>query len=193
MSKSKKSQLLERQDPSAPFLFDEEALPFSPELLAAVKEGGYKHTGARLLDNDLKALRLVELLMAGRGLKAIARAMRVSKHTVRAARDMLVGRGEMAPYKERIVRQFEEIVEVGSARYLEALENGLVPAAQIPVGVGIISDKRALALGEPTSIGASVQTGASEDLSVERLNAWFTGLKRVAVEEPSIEKGEIPQ
>jgi hypothetical protein len=101
--------------------------------------------------------------------KRIAKEMQVSVHSVRAARDVLVSKGKLAPYKERVVRLFEEIVEVGAAKYLDALERGIVPMAQIPVGVGIISDKRALALGEPTAIGV---VGAAQlddkSLSVRR-------------------------
>lgn len=180
--KTKKDELAKRQDPAAPFLFDEQSLPLRADLVQAVKDGRHKHTGARLLDNDAEVLRLVELLMLGWGLKRIALEMRVSKHCVKAARDALVSRGEVAPYKERVVALFEQIVEVGSEKYLEALENGDVAAAQIPVGVGIISDKRALALGEPTSIGVSqVSQAQAEDLSVEKLNAWFKGLTPLEV------------
>ncbi|HXJ73059.1 MAG TPA: hypothetical protein VNM37_09400 [Candidatus Dormibacteraeota bacterium] len=183
---SKKQQLAAKQDPAAPFLFDEQELPIRNDLVQAIKERAYEHTGARLLDNHEEVLRLVELLMMGWGLKKISKALGHSKHSVRAARDVLVAQGRLAPFKERIVRNFEDIIETGSAAYLEALENGTVPAAQIPVGVGIFSDKRALALGEPTAIAGQVAAaGQAEDLSVEKLNAWFEGLKRAAVDVPS--------
>lgn len=178
---TKKAALAVAQDKAAPFLFDESQVPMLPEVLTAVKEARYKHTGARLLDNEAKALRLVELLMMGSGLRKISREMSISIHTVRAAREVLVARGEMATYKERVVRRFEEIVELGSLKYLEALEEGKVPPGQIPVGIGIISDKRALALGEPTSIGGTAPAaGQVDDLSVEKLNRYFAALKQAA-------------
>jgi hypothetical protein len=156
--KTKKMELQRAQDPAAPFLFDEHALPYRPELVKAIKAGEHKHTGARLLDNHKDVGRLVELLTMGWGLKRIAKAMRVSKHSVRAARDELVRRGEMAPFKERVVAKFEEIIEVGATEYLRALEDGEVAAAQIPVGLGIISDKRALG-----DWGADFDFGAGDD------------------------------
>lgn len=184
--KTKKEQLQRAQDPAAPFLFDDQHLPYRPDLVKAVKSGEHKHTGARLLDNHTHVLRMVELLMSGWGVKKIAREMGVSAHSVRAARDALVARGEMAPFKERVVRKFEEIIEVGASNYLDALEKNEVPAAQIPVGLGIISDKRALALGEPTSISAAAAgPGQAEDLSVEKLNAWFEGMKVASADPPS--------
>jgi hypothetical protein len=175
--KTKKQALQVKQDEAAPFLFDEQDLPLREDWVQFIREERYKHTGARLLDNEAKALRLVELLIAGWGLKRISREMQVSTHTVRAARSALVAQGKLATYKERIVRVFEDIVETGAGKYLEALEDGLVPAAQIPVGVGIISDKRALAIGEPTAIG--VVAGAQLDqgaLSVKALNDWVESL-----------------
>src|SRR5262252_1500358 len=116
--RSKKSILAEAQDPAAPFLFDEDDLPVRNDMVKAVQEGVHRHTGARLLDNHAQVLRMVELLLAGWGLKRIAKAMHVSKWSVKAARKALVARGEMAPWKERVVEVFEDIVEVGSNSYL---------------------------------------------------------------------------
>lgn len=178
--KSKKSELAKQQDAAAPFLFDADNLPMRVEVVQCVKSGSYKHTGARLLDNDRLALRLVELLMLDWPVKRIAEEMKISPKSVRAARAHLVLEGKLAPYKERIVGKMEDIIEVGLSNYLRALEAGTVPAAQIPVGVGIISDKRALAMGEPTSIAAGPVVQA-EDLSVDKLNAYVAGLAHVKV------------
>lgn len=188
--KSQKQELAERQDPAAPFLFDEDDLPVREDVLSAVRTERYRHTGQRLLENEQLALQLVEKLMLGWGTKRISRALRVSKHTIRAAKESLVLQGKLAPYKERVVKLFEEIVEVGATNYRDALEDGLVPAAQIPVGMGIVFDKRALAMGEPTAIGAGLATGRPEELSVERLNAWFAKLKPLHVTTDSVSTGE---
>ena len=54
-----------------------------------------------------------------------------------------------------------------------------MPPAQIPVGVGIISDKRALAMGEPTTISAGMTVQVKpEDLTVERINSWWESLAK---------------
>lgn len=176
-----------KQNPAAPFLFDEQDLPIREDLVDLIRTEQYRHTGARLLDNEVKALRLVELLTGKWGLKRIAEEMHVSVHSVRAARECLVAQGKLAPYKSRIVAKMEDAIECGLDRYVEALQNGEVAAAQIPVGVGILSDKRALALGEPTSIGvtATAQLDARA-LSVESLNAWVASLPAApAVDAPS--------
>jgi hypothetical protein len=188
--KSKRVELMAQQDPAAPFLFDQDALPIRDDVVKAIATGAHKHTGARLLDNQSLVLRMVELLTGGWGLKRIAKAMKVSKHSVRAAREALVARGELAPYKQRVVAKMEDCIEQGLDNYAEALDKNLVPAAQIPIGMGILSDKRALALGEPTAITQAA--AAAEDLSVEKLNAYFEGLKVVSADSPSSVLPQIP-
>lgn len=174
---SQRQALAERQDARAMDLFDEEQVPVRPDVLQLVKEGQYHHKGVRLLENEQLCLRLVELLLVRWGMKKIAAELRISKHTVRAARDELVRRGELAPWKERVLAKFNEIIEAGADRYLEGIEKGTISAAQIPIGLGIIFDKRQLALGEPTSIGISGQVALDrEKLSVQALNAWVQTL-----------------
>lgn len=181
-----------QQDPAAPFLFDQDNLPVRDDVVKAIATGAHKHTGARLLDNHSLVLRMVELLMAGWGLKRIAKEMQVSKHSVKAARDALVARGEMAPYKQRIVAKIEDCIEQGLDNYADALDRNMVPAAQIPIGMGILFDKRALALGEPTSIAGPAAAG-QEELSVEKLNAWVDSLKPAKVTPADSSSGETPQ
>lgn len=164
--------LARRQNAAEPYLFDEEQMPLRPDVVDLVQQGNHRHTGARLLENEKLCLRLVELLMAKWGIKRIGRELGVSKWTVKAARDALVARGEMAPWKERVVGIFNDIIESGAQVYRDGIEDGKVPPAQIPVGMGIVWDKRALAVGEPTSIdlAARVQVDAKA-LTVERIKA----------------------
>ena len=172
---SNKDKLAERQDVTAPFLFDEDGDPTCLPVLESIRQHKYEHTGQRLVEDDALAFRLVELLCLGWGCKRIAREMCISVHTVRAAKQLLEKQGKLAPYKERFRALSEEIIEVGARQYLDALEKGKVPAAQIPVGIGIIFDKRALALGEPTSI--SQRDGPSQaEMSVEAINAYLAKL-----------------
>ncbi len=196
--KTKKDALAARQDVSAPFLFDEESLPHRPDLVRAVVEKRYETTGARLLDNDDKVMRLVDLLLRHPpiGLRKIARAIGCSRDSVRAAKDALVSQGKLGPYKERVLRIHEDIIEFGSGNYLRALENDAVPISTIPLGVGIFSDKRALGLGEPTaiSLGATAQL-RPESLSVAKLNAFLDGLPTESIsagnaENPQQKEGE---
>ena len=176
--KSKKAILAERQDPAAPFHFDEQQLPLRQDVVELVRGENHRHTGQRLLENEKLCLRLVELLLGKWGLKKISRELNVSKWTVKAARGALVSRGEMAPCKERVVSTFNEIVEVGAASYLEDLEEGRVAPREKPVGLGIVFDKRALAVGEPTSIDLSARVVANPaSLTVEKLRAFVRSLE----------------
>ena len=190
--------IAERQDANAPWLFDGENLPVcqpaleiiqSRERLAALEAKRYTHTAVRLLEDEEKACRLVECLVNRWGVKRISRELNVSPHTVRAARRALAAQGKLAPYKQRVVEKMEDAIEAGLDKYLEGVENGSVSAAQIPVGLGIISDKRALALGEPTSIAASA--GVQDDLSVEKLNAYLASLKTAKSDYQSSGNGDI--
>ena len=174
---TKKAVATERRDAAELYLFNDEQLPRRPDIVEAVKQGRHVCTGIRLLEKDKLCLRMVELLMLGYGLKRIARALHVSKCSVKAARDALVARGEVNPYKQRVVALFEEIVEVGSESYLAALENGEVATATIPVGMGIFYDKRAMARCEPTAIGLEARLPADPaSITVERLRAWVMKL-----------------
>lgn len=167
--------LADRQNPEQPALFDDQQLPIEAAALESIRTQRYQHTGARLTDDDAKALRLVELLTLNWGVKRIAREMNVSPHSVRAARRLLAAQGKLAPYKQRVVEAMEDIIEAGVTSYRDALEDGRIQGAQIPVGLGIIFDKRALALGEPTTIAAG-SGQSNQGLKVEDLNAYLSTL-----------------
>ena len=174
----KREVLKDRQDTAQPALFDDSQMPVAAAALESIRQRRYEHTGARLLDDDVQALRLVELLTLKWGVKKISREMNISTHSVRAARRMLVAQGKLAPYKQRVVEMMEDAIEAGVERYRDALETGIIPAAQIPIGVAIMFDKRALAMGEPTSISGGA--AASSDLRVEDLNRYLENLPSCA-------------
>jgi hypothetical protein len=172
-----KEVLAARQDGAAPFLFDEDELPLKPEWVQAVREKRYEHTGARLLDDEVKCQQMVNLLCLGQGVKRVARAMKVSPHCVRAARIALVEQGKLAPFKERFVKRAEEFVEDGLTAMHEAVLNGRLHPNFMSSAVGTIFDKRALALGEPTTISVGATAALKpEALSVKALNAWADAL-----------------
>ena len=176
---TKKEKLQELQDQNQPALLDDSQLPVCLPVLEAVRQRRYEFTGARLTDDDEKCLRLVELLMARWGVKKIAREMNISPHTVRAARRALTQQGKLAPYIQRVVETMEDAIEAGVSRYRDALEDGTISASQIPVGLGIIFDKRQLATGAATSISQSI--GGEDVPSVDKLNAFLEGLKPAQV------------
>jgi hypothetical protein len=172
---SQREVLADRQDAAQPALFDDEQMPVCAPALEIVRSRRYEHQGLRLVEDEAKGVRLVELIMLRWGVKRISREMNISVHTVRAARRLLAVQGKLAPYKQRVVEAMEDVIEQGVANYRDALEAGLVPAAQIPVGVAIMFDKRALAMGEPTSISGRGQV-QDEELKVEAINAYLDQL-----------------
>lgn len=169
---SNKAVLADRFNPAQPALFDDSQLPVCLPVLESIKTRSYEHQGVRLMEDDTKALRLVELLTMKWGVKKISAEMQISPHTVRAARRALVIQGKLAPYKQRVVEAMEDAIEAGVGNYRDALEGNFVPAAQIPVGVAIMADKRALAMGEPTHISGRGEVQEA-DLKVEDLNRYF--------------------
>ena len=172
---SQRDVLADRQRPAQPALFDDSQMPVEAAALESIRQRRYEFKGVRLVEDDEKGMRLVELLALKWGVKKISREMNISPHTVRAARRLLVSQGKLAPYKQRVVEMMEDVIEAGVEKYRDALEEGRVPAAQIPVGVAIMFDKRALAMGEPTSISGRGEAQA-EGLKVEDINAYLERL-----------------
>lgn len=179
--KTNKQKLAARQDTSTPALFGEDGLPVRADLVEAIVQGRHKHTGERLLENHEHVGLLVELLLQGMGVDRIAKRMGVSKWSVIAARDALVARGEMAGWKERIARRSELAVEDGLAAWHEGVLNGSVKPAQIPIGLGIIFDKRQLAMGEATAISGTAAVADPSKLSVDRLNSALQSLEAQSI------------
>jgi len=185
---TKKAKLADQQDLQQPALLDDSQLPVCLPVLEAVRQRRYEHVGARLTDDDERCLRLVELLVARWGIKKISREMNISPHTVRAARRALTAQGKLATYVQRVVESMEDAIEAGIANYRDALEDGRISAGQIPVGLGIIFDKRQLATNQATSISAS--TVVAEDLSVDKLNSF---LEQLAIADSPISVPEDSQ
>ena len=167
----------ERQNPAVLHLSDDQQLQLQvrDDRAAAAERRKPRYTGALLLKNQRRCQRMVEMLMAGWGLKRTARALHASKQSVVKARDALVASGEIDPYKKRVIAVMEEIIELGSGLYLKDLEENKVPPVQLPVGVGIFADKRAQALGEPARIGLEASAPA-DFISVDRIRAWLQSL-----------------
>lgn len=176
MRKTRKADLARRQKSDEPFLFDYDSLPIREDVVECVRQERYKNTGARLLDNEELTQRVVTRLVLRHGIERIAREERISPMSIRAARDVLESQGKIGGYVKRSVQWIEDIVEAGLRAYYEGIISGAVSPGQLPVGLGILFDKRALALGEPTSIGVSAVNLRPEVLSERALNAWVDAL-----------------
>ena len=158
-----------------PYLLEEWDMPPRRDSGADVKRGRNSYTGQRLLDDDRKCLRLVELMLMGCGTRKIAGVLHSSREAVRAARAALEAQGRILPLKERVVRLLGEVIELGAEQYEAALENDLVPVATIPIAVGIFCDKRALMLHTPTAIEARVSAVAST-FTADQWRTWVRAI-----------------
>lgn len=174
---TKKSVLARRDDARAPFLFDYDLLPVRDDMVEIVRTGRYVHTGARLLDNEERTQLVVNRLCLRHGVERIARDLGISPNSIRKMRAVLVAQGKMDGFVKRFTAKVEDTLEAGLEAFYNGILSGEVHPGQLPVGLGILWDKRALALGEPTaiSVGATAQL-RPEALSVKTLNAWVEAL-----------------
>jgi hypothetical protein len=174
---TKKSVMARRDDARAPFLFDYDLLPVRDDMVEIVRTGRYVHTGARLLDNEERTQLVVNRLCLRHGVERIARDMGISPNSIRKMRACLVAQGKMDGFVKRFTSKVEDTLEAGLEAFYQGILSGEVHPGQLPVGLGILFDKRALALGEPTSIavGATAQL-RPEALSVKTLNSWVEAL-----------------
>lgn len=111
---------------------------------------------------------VINAFVAGIGKRRIAQALGMSVHTVRGIVQRADAAGKIAPYKQRMSSRFAQAIELGIEQYIEALEEGKIQAAQIPVGVGILSDKKALLDGEATARVERSEGPSVEDV-IERM------------------------
>jgi len=171
---TKKSVVAAREDHRAPFLFDESNLPLRADVVESVVQKRYEYTGAAITTSDAEALRLVEFLCLGLGIKRIAKAMGFSPHCVRAAKRALEAQGKIEPLKQRFAEKCGEIMEEGATAVLDAITDGRMHPNFIGSTVGIFFDKRQLSIGEATSISVGLTGKLNPDqLSVRTLNNFF--------------------
>lgn len=115
-----------------------------PTLLACVRQ----ERGSYTARDEERCAAIKEMMILGRGLRAIERASGVSRHTLRRLRDLWTERNELAPLKQRLSQRIGAIVEDGLDIYHAGILDGKVKADQLPVGMGILLDKKASLDGE---------------------------------------------
>lgn len=142
-------------DPDAPFLFSEAELTECERYLPAVVDGRTdqdRFSGAIIE----KQTRLVDAILAdlaeGCSQRSIAEKFKVSRHTVSGILQRAEQSGKIAPFKQRVSAKLGQIAEEATEAYLEAIRERKIQPAQIPVGVGIMLDKKAALDGEASEI-----------------------------------------
>lgn len=144
--------------------------------LALVQEAKqYAHTGKIVMKDAEHIAQVVSDLISGVSQREVARKYRIGRHTLRAVVVELERAGKLAPLKQRVSLKMGHVVEAGVDEAQSLLDAGLVPANVLPILIGVISDKKALLDGEATQIIQHKR----DDLTVEKVNAWWDGMKVV--------------
>lgn len=118
------------------------AYPERPELTACVTEERPLHT-AKIAGKDKALCRAVCVdLLAGRPKTAICADYGVGWETVTAIEGVMRQRGELRGYGQVLVEGLSSCIALMIFRLKEALVNNEFSAAQIPIAVGILIDKR---------------------------------------------------
>ena len=94
---------------------------------------------------------ILERFAAGASQREIAKIFRVSSNTVAGIVARATTSGRIEAYKTRVSAKLAAAVEGGIEVWTDALRAGTLNPAQIPLAVGIFSDKKALLDGEATS------------------------------------------
>lgn len=163
MGKSKSLQPVVEADTQLAFV--------APEFYAGMELVNLEERAARgqfsgvILDRKRELVEAIcGALVQGIGVDRIAKAFKVSVHSVLKLRER---RPEvMAREKQALSRLLGDIQTLGWERYREALINGEISAGQLPVGLGIAGDKKALLDGEVTS---RVETVSRREMTIEDL------------------------
>lgn len=149
-------------------LFDASQLPVGHELLSIDEDARRgRFSGAIIERNREKVRSICAALAEGIGILRVARAFGVSPHTVTGIRER--NPHLIAIEKKQLSRTYAAILMVGSERYLEAIHAGSINPRDLPIGLGIVSDKKALLDGDATSRVETVQMARP---SVESITAW---------------------
>ena len=114
---------------------------------------------------------ILSSFVAGATQRQIAERFKVSRNTIAQMVRRAEADGRLEPYKARLSARLGRAVEAGIEHWTEAVEAGKVSASQIPVAVGIFTDKKLLLDGEATSRVEHVQRITPEQLLADMKQA----------------------
>lgn len=168
---------------------DGQAVLFSSDTIDLTKldqpAAAKRFTAESLQRNRAKRDAIIRALAEGQGLLRIARAFGVSHHTVAALRD---SRPDLvAIEKEQLSRNLGRVMSVCLERFEEGVVDGKVHPGQLPVGFGILADKKALLDGEATIRVERVQR---HEVSLE-LVAGYLAKRGIALPAIDVESGVV--
>lgn len=123
-------------------LFSPDAYPPRPDLVAMVKGKSFIHNGT-LLGNDEELCRNVcRDLVLGLSDRQIAKKWHISRSSIVPIELIMRARGELEPLKQEISDELGEVILMGLRNYKDALAGNLVNAAQLPIPMAALIDKK---------------------------------------------------
>ena len=148
------SEQKEKADPT-PFLPGLPSLPDEPQLVEIVqKSSNPTFTGTVAVRDFERAKAICAAVISGMGVVATATKFKCSTRTVHNIIRIMRERGELGPITEHIMQRLEEIIDVGTEVWHDALERGKIHPNSIPIPILAAIDKRAqLAVGVVTGTG----------------------------------------
>lgn len=161
-----------------PDLFDVSLLGDGGELLLPESEQRHRFTGDVVAQNQARYVAIVKAIGEGWTMRKIEEWFRVSHHTVLAIRrrdPQLV-----ATEKERFARKLNQARELAADQLVDALEDNKIAAGQLPVALGILTDKSLALAGEP-----NVRVSVRRELSVDELRRAFQTMAGVSPDSQS--------
>lgn len=163
-------------------LFAPNCLPSGWEILP---DQQHRFTGERVARNRERYMGIVRALAEGLGVRQIARAFGCSSHTVARVRE--VADELVATERQHVTRKLGTLIRMSLERFEEGLVNGEIHPSQLPVAVGIFTDKKLLLEGGATS---RVEHTNRREVTAEDVSRALASLKSASIpvlSEPVIE------
>lgn len=124
-----------------------------------------RFTGTTVEKDRQRVDAVLAAVVAGVPREHIARLAKISTHTIAGIVERAERSGEIAGWKERMSRLLARATETMAANLVEAVEKKSIPAASLPVALGIATDKKLLLDGEATSRVEHVERVRPEDIA----------------------------
>jgi hypothetical protein len=133
----------------------------------------FAHTGATVSKNAQLCDAVCEAVLLRHSVREIARAFRISRHSVTAIMGVLEARGKVEPIKRRLGFKLGDLAEECADDLIEAVRNRAVPHNVVAIAMGIALDKKAMLDAEPVGV---VAVAVQEELRIENVNALVRSL-----------------
>jgi len=148
--------------PTTPALFD--MAECERHLVELAAPDAARFTGTTTEKDRQRVDAILAAVVAGVPREHIAALAKVSTHTIAGIVERAERSGEIAGWKQRLSMMLARATETMAANLVEAVEKKSIPAASLPVALGIATDKKLLLDGEPTSRMEHVERVRPEDI-----------------------------